>query len=204
MHDPDNRRGLPPVRRKEFEMNPFPSPNHLRVRAAYVAISFAALVAFAGCPGKSANKQTAGEDHAHDDHDHAAIGPHDGHILEFGSEVYHAELTHDDESNRVGVYILGSDAKTLKPIKAASVTINVAIDGKPAQYELLAAGPAPEPEGTASYFELVHEPLCKLVAGKLDAKDTKAELRVTIDGVPHTAKIDVEPHDHHDHDHDHK
>jgi hypothetical protein len=189
-------------------MNILKSMRQSKLRWAYAAFSLAALVAFTGCPGKSANKQTADADHADDHaHDHAAVGPHDGHILEFGNEDYHAELTHDDDTNRVGVYILGSDAKTLKPIKAESVTINVAIEGKPTQYELKAAAPAGEPEGSSSYFELVHEPLCKLVAGKLDAKDTKAELRVTIDGTPQTAKIDVEPHDHdhgHDHDHDHK
>jgi hypothetical protein len=188
-------------------MNMLTSMRQSQLRRAYTAISFAALVAFTGCPSKSANKQAAGDDHAHDEHDHAATGPHDGHILEFGTEDYHAELTHDDAGNRVGIYILGGDAKTLKPIKAESVTINVAIDGKPTQYELKAAAPTGEPEGSSSYFEVVHEPLCKLVAGKLDAKDTKAELRVTIDGVPHTAQIDVAPHDHdhgHDHDHEHK
>jgi hypothetical protein len=187
-------------------MNMLSTMRRSRLRLAYAAISFAALFAFAGCPGKSANKQAAGDKHAHDehDHDHAATGPHGGHILEFGTEEHHAELTHDDATNRVGVYMLANDAKTIKPIAAKSVTINVAIDGKPNQYELKAAGPAGEPADTASYFEIVNQPLCDLVAGKLDAKDVKVELSVTIDGVPHTAKIDVEPHDHHDHDHDHK
>lgn len=187
-------------------MNLFTSRRLLHLRAAHIAVSVAAIVAFAGCTGKPANKQTAGTDaHGHDGHghDHAALGPHDGHILELGAEDYHAELTHDDDAHRIGVYILGGDAKTLKPIKAETVTINVAIDGKPAQYELKAAAPAGEPEGSSSYFELIHEPLCQLVAGKLESKDAKAELRVTIDGTPHTAKIDVEPHDHHHHDHGH-
>jgi hypothetical protein len=197
-----------------MEMNNLTSFSRLRARAAYVAVSFAAVVAFVGCSSKPASKPAGGDTHTHDDHGHdhahAALGPHDGHILELGTEDYHAELTHDDDANRVGVYILGSDAKTLKPIKAETVTINVVIDEKPAQYELKAAAPAGEPEGSSSYFELVHEPLCKLVAGKLDAKGAKAELRITVDGTPHTAKIDVEPHDHdhhdhgHDHSHDHK
>lgn len=186
-------------------MNLFSALQRLQTRAAYVSIAFAAILMFAGCPGKSANKPTAGggHDHAHDDHDHGHTGPHGGHILEFGTEDHHAELTHDEATHKIGVYMLGDDAKTLKPVKATSATINVAIDGKPTQYELKAAAPAGEPEGMTSYFELENELLCKLISGKFDAKDAKVELSVSIDGVPHTAKVEIDSHGH-DHDHDHK
>src|SRR6188474_294887 len=116
-------------------MNLFSSLQQPHVRAAYTTIAFAAILMFAGCPNKTANKPAAGDGHAHDEHDHGATGPHDGHILEFGTEDHHAELTHDDATHKIGVYMLGDDAKTIKPIKATSVTINVAIDGKPTQYE---------------------------------------------------------------------
>src|SRR5689334_17022183 len=146
-------------------MNPFSSLQQTQVRAAYATIAFAAILMFAGCPGKSATKQTAGDDHGHDahDHDHGATGPHDGHILEFGTEDHHAELTHDDATHKIGVYILGSDAKTLTPIKASSAMINVAIDGKPTQYELKATPAAGESEGMTSYFEIENELLCNLI-----------------------------------------
>jgi hypothetical protein len=186
-------------------MNPFSLLQQTQVRAAYASLAFAAILMFAGCPSKSANKPATGGDHAHDEHDHGHTGPHDGHILEFGTEDHHAELTHDEATHKVGVYMLDSDAKTLKPVKAASATINVAVDGKPKQYELKAAAPAGEPEGTTSYFEIEDELLCNLVSGKFDAKDVKVELRVSIDGVPHTAPIEIDSHDHdHGHDHDHK
>ncbi len=140
----------------------------------------------------------AGHDHQHD---HGHEGPHGGHIIEFGTEEHHAELTHDDESNRVGVYMLGPDAKTPKPIDAKSVTINVSVDGQPAQYELPAVPQPGDPEGQSSYFELVSEPLNVVVSGKSESRYTNARLNVTIDGKPYVGIIETDPHAHHDHMH---
>ena len=70
-----------------------------------------------------------------DEHAHEEEGPHGGHIIELGTEDHHAELTHDEATHKVGIYLLGGDAKTAAPIEAESVTINVAEDGKPSQYD---------------------------------------------------------------------
>ena len=44
-------------------------------------------------------------------HDHPEEGPHHGHLIELGGGEYHAELTHDDATKTVAIYLLGKDAK---------------------------------------------------------------------------------------------
>jgi hypothetical protein len=163
----------------------------------------ACLVVAYGC-GQQPAKEKAGETaHEHDHgHDHEMEGPHGGHIIELGTEDHHAELTHDDASQKVAVYILGSDAKTANPIKAESVTINVSEDGQPTQYVLPAVPQAGETDGNTSYFELVSEPLNKVVSGKSEAKSTQARLSLTINDKPFVGMIETSAHDH-DHDHGH-
>jgi hypothetical protein len=138
------------------------------------------------------------------DHAHADEGPHGGHIIELGAPSHHAELTHDEQSHRVGVYILDGGAKQPAAIAAESVTINVAQDGEPTQYILPAVAQPEDGEGAASYFELVSEPLCKIVCGESEAKTTTARISITIDGKPFIGIIETDPHEHgHDHGHDH-
>jgi hypothetical protein len=164
-----------------------------------------------GCGGgsDSGKAEKDGHEHGHeeaghDEHEHGEEGPHGGHIIELGVEDYHAELTHDDAANKVGVYLLGSDAKAAAPIEAADVKINVSEDGQATQYVLPAVAQEGESGGKASYFELVSEPLNKVVSGKSEAKSKKARLSLEIDGKPYVGLIEVEPHDHdHDHGHDH-
>lgn len=158
-----------------------------------------------GCGGEqaSAPAETDAAADAHD-HDHGEEGPHGGHIIELGTEDHHAELTHDDEAHRVGVYFLGDDAKTAKPIDAESVTINVSVDGESSQYTLPAAPQSGDPEGSSSYFELVSEPLHVVVSGSSDAKNKHARLNINIGGKPYVGLIETEQHDHdHGHDHNH-
>jgi hypothetical protein len=175
-----------------MKINPQKLPR--RFRKAIAAASAVAVLGFIGC-GKPAATEPKHADDAHD-HAHAAEGPHGGHILEFGTEDHHAELTHDEDTHRIGVYFLGSDAKTIKPIDATSVTINVAIDGQPYQYELPATDRPGEETAKGSYFEVTSQPLCDLICGELEVAKARAELRVDIGGVPHTAAIEIEPHGH--------
>ncbi len=160
------------------------------------------LVGLNGCgkerPGGSA-VGGAGDEHAHADE-----GPHGGHIIELGTEEHHAELTHDDATHKVGIYLLGSDAKTAAPIEAESVTINVSADGVPNQYVLPSVPQTGESAGKTSYFEIVSEPLCDIVAGESAAKSTQARLSLSIGGKPYVGLIETAPHDHdHGHGHDH-
>ena len=137
----------------------------------------------------------AAEEHGHE-------GPHGGHVIELGSENHHVELTHDDDSPRVAVYVLDGTAKMAAPIDAESVVINVSVDGKPTQYTLPAVAQPGDPPGKSSYFELESGPLHVVVSGESEAADTHARISITIDGKPYVGLIETEEHDH-DHDHDH-
>src|SRR5688572_27330574 len=74
------------------------------------------LAALSGCgksntgsPAAGASGDAHSHSHAHGHshgHDHGH-GPHGGHIIELGSEDYHAELTLDAESQTVGIHLLG-------------------------------------------------------------------------------------------------
>jgi hypothetical protein len=174
--------------------------------AAKVALVSLFFIGLNGCgtdqaPAPEGDETAAADDHDAE-HDHPAEGPHGGHIVELGTEDYHAELTHDDDAHRVGVYFLGGDAKTPQPIDAESVMINVSVDGIPTQYTLPAVPQAGDSEGKSSYFEFVSEPLTIVVSGKSESPRTTARLSVQIDGKPFVGLIETEAHDH-DHDHDH-
>jgi hypothetical protein len=157
------------------------------------------IVGLYGCSQRPVTTP-AGEAAAAAEHGHE--GPHGGHIIELGAPGHHAELTHEDASHRVGVYILDGQAKAAVPIAAESVTINVAEDGEPTAFVLPAVPQSGDGEGRASYFELVSEPLCKVICGESEAETTTARVSVTIEGKPFVGIIDTEPHDH-DHGHDH-
>jgi hypothetical protein len=160
------------------------------------------LLGISGCgkSGATAGRDpTAGEPHHHA---HEAAGPHNGHIIELGSPTHHAELTHDDTSHKIGIYLLDGSAKELAPIEAESVTINVAVDGKSTPYVLPAVRQPNDAEGQASHFELESESLCAIVCGESESPDTTARVSITIDGQPYVGIIETQPHDH-DHDHDH-
>src|SRR5262245_49616328 len=91
------------------------------------------LLGLSGC-GKGPAGEKAGGEHAEEEHAHDLEGPHGGHIIELGAESHHAELMHDEATHKVGIYLLGGDAKTAAPIDATKVTINVSEDSKPSQY----------------------------------------------------------------------
>ena len=178
-------------------------PVFMMILSALVVISLAGLH---GCNKGSETAAVDGKadhDHGRDhDHEHAPAGPHNGHIIELGTETHHAELTHDDDENRVGIYILDGEAKAAVPIVAESVVINTSVDGQPTEYVLPAAPQSEDAEGKSSYFELVSEPLAVIVSGRSDKPNTRARLNVTIDGKPYVGIIETEHHDH-DHGHDH-
>jgi hypothetical protein len=138
--------------------------------------------------------------HSHDEHGHEE-GPHHGHIIELGNEEYHAELVYDAKAKTVGIYVLGSDAKTAQPIDAKAVNLNLKLDGKPVQLTLNAKPLEGEKEGKSSHFELVGN--ADLEAHAKDAEDIAGTLKVEIKGKQYSGEI-AHDHDHgHDHDHDH-
>jgi len=174
------------------------------MRIALIWVQSALLVVFLaglqGCgKGQAPDGDTAAADH---EHSHDEAGPHNGHIVELGADGYHAELTHDDVEHLTGIYILDGSAKAAAPIDAKSVTIRVTVADKPSEYELPAVTQPGDPEGKASYFELVNEELCKVVCG--DVEEAKnARVNITIDGKPYVGSIETHHEHEHDHDHDH-
>jgi hypothetical protein len=146
-----------------------------------------AIFALAGCDqpadttGKS-GQETPGE---HEEHAHPTVGPHQGHIIELGNEAYHAELTHDDAAKTVTVYLLDSKAASAVPIKAAEMTLNLVIDGKPRQVKLAAAPQAGDPAGESSAFSIMGEATVEA----LESPKTTGRLVVTIDGKSYSGAI---------------
>ena len=123
------------------------------------------LVGLTGCSKpktKRPSRRCTPHHHSHG----TSRGLHGGYIIGLDVENYHAELTHDDKTKRVGVYVLGEDAVTAAPIEAKSVTVNVMIGDKPFEYTLPAVVQPGDPAGKSSYFELVSEPLLSIVTGK--------------------------------------
>jgi hypothetical protein len=114
-----------------------------------------------------------GDGHDHEGaHDHDALGPHGGHVVVLGEEEYHAELTHDEVSHNVAVYLLDGEVKEPVSSGPAEVVLQVFQDGDFVDYTLAASG---EPGG----YSLASEALCDLLAHS-DAM--KGRIRAQIGG----------------------
>ena len=112
------------------------------------------LVGLTGCSKTKTNAPPSGQA-AVTPHHHShgtARGLHGGYIIGLDIENYHAELTHDDKTKRVGVYVLGEDAATAAPIEAKSVTINARIDDKPVRIYVARSRPTGRPGGQIILF----------------------------------------------------
>lgn len=157
-------------------------------RIMSVGIRIGLLVGIACCSPWS----VAAEPHAH-----PTVGPHKGSLVELGAEEYHAEVTHDDKSATVTIYLLGSDAKTAVSSESKEVLVNVKLHGKPLQLKLKAMPVAGDKAGTSSRFGGVSKDLIHA----LDHADSVPQMRVTIAGKTYIGKI-AATHGH-DHDHDH-
>lgn len=132
-------------------------------------------------------------------HDHPEKGPHNGQLLELGTEEYHAELIHDDAKHTVTIYLL--DSKAAKPVTTAAteIVINAVVADKPTQFKLPAAPQMGDPMGQTSCFSITDQALCEA----LDDPGNKARVNITIGDKPYTADLAGHAHDHgHDHDHD--
>ena len=167
-----------------------------------VTLTGACLLTGLGCTDNHGNAKPApeGEHHEGDGHDHGAgahpeEGPHHGHLIELGKEEYHAELTHDDASKTVAIYLLDSAAKSAVPIADPEILLNLLVDGKPHQVKLVAEPQAGDPAGQSSKFSIVDE----AVVESLEAPKTTGRLNVTINGKPYTGNVEHHNHDEHAH-----
>lgn len=150
--------------------------------------------------GEEGHDHEHGHDHAHGEHGHPSEGPHHGHLIELGNEEYHAELTHDDESHTITIYLLDGDAKGAVGTAESEVTVNLVVNSKPMQFVLPAVPQADDGAGESSKFELVSEELCDA----LEAEEAKGRLNVSIAGKPFTGAIEHHAHGEHDHDEMHE
>ncbi len=140
------------------------------------------------------NKTPPAEGH---DHGHAHHGPHDGDLIELGTDgKYHAEMVHDEATHKITFYILDGSAKKSAPIAAEEVVVNYVKDGSPQQTKVPAAPTETDKVGESSRFESKNEELCDAICHDPKAK---AQLSVMIDDKPYVGAIE-----HHEHDHDHK
>ncbi len=125
-------------------------------------------------------------------HDHPTEGPHKGHLIELGSEEFHAELTHDDASKTITVYLLGSDAKTAAMSSEPEIALNLVVAGEPLQAKLVAAPMEGEAADKCSRYTLVDE---KVLAA-LENPKTTGRLNVTIAGKSYSGNVELGDHGH--------
>ncbi len=141
---------------------------------------------------------------AHDDHSghgHGAHGPNGGEIVEVGNEEFHAEVVVDEETHRIDVFVLGSDAKTAKPIDATEISLSFKHGEEVENFKLSAAALDGEPEGQSSKFTLTSEELFE----ELHEHSEGATLSFTAGGESLSGTV-THAHDHgdeHSHDHGH-
>jgi hypothetical protein len=157
---------------------------------AYITLALAICLPLAGC-GDTQKKKPV-DDHAHEhEHEHEHVhGAHGGHVMELGPN-HHAEWTHDDDSGKVQVYILGADQKTEMPIAAEKVTIKTKVGDATRDFELEAVNPM---EGKTALFELTDKELLTILNSIGEA--TSATLEVPIDGTIHVEKFVHDEHHH--------
>lgn len=166
-------------------------------RSFWLLTLVACLSTFLGCGGgqqPDPNKPAAHHEGDGHDHGHASEGPHRGTLVELGKEEYHAEVVHDDAAGTVTIYLLDSAAKKAVPIDAPEVLINLTHDGNAEQFKLAASPDQGDPEGKSSRFVSSDKELSE----DLDAKGTKPQLVVVIDGKQFRGDI---AHDHEGHEH---
>lgn len=165
----------------------------LRIFSA-IAVAFTLSISV-GCGGHPAAHE---EHHAGDGHDHgehASEGPHHGHLIELGNEEYHAELTHDEASKTVAIYLLDGSAKSSVAIPDPEIILNLSVDGKLKQFKLAGTPQSTDPQGSCSKFSLTNEELLEA----LESPKTSGRLNVTIKGKPYNGAIKHEAHGAHEH-----
>jgi hypothetical protein len=118
-------------------------------------------------------------------HGHGA-GPHGGAVADWGGGAYHVEFTVDHDKKEATVYILGSDGRTTKPIKADKITLS--IDDPAFQVDLAAQPQDGEPAGESSRFVGQHDNLGIV-------REFSGSIAGEFDGAPYAADFAEEAHE---------
>lgn len=134
-------------------------------RSFELTLTAAFALVLAGCTDGNSEFTEVSHDEsevAHDDHSghgHGHHGPNGGDIVEVGNEEFHAEVVVDEDEHRIDVFILGSDAKTAKPIAASEIAISFKHGDEVEEFKLSASALDGESEGQASKFSVTDEEL---------------------------------------------
>jgi hypothetical protein len=134
-------------------------------RSFELALTAAFALVLAGCTDSNSEFTEVSHDEpeiGHDDHSghgHGDHGPNGGEIVEVGNEEFHAEVVVDEDTHRIDVFVLGSDAKTAKPIDATEISLSFKHGDEVEEFKLTAAALDGEAEGQSSKFTLTSEEL---------------------------------------------
>jgi hypothetical protein len=138
-------------------------------------------------------------------HNHGAPGPHGGPRPTLGNHEYHAELTHDESSGEVAVYITDGQYKQVS-VPEQELYLTVAVAGKPKEFVLVNDAKQKATPAAETRFVLVD----KLLAGAIGDK-ANVQMNATIKGKPYAAAFaaasqahDDDDDDDHGHAHDEK
>jgi len=134
-------------------------------RSFELAMTAAFALVLAGCSDSGSEFTEVSHDESeighedHSGHGHGVHGPNGGEIVEVGNEEFHAEVVVDEDKHRIDVFILGSDAKTAKPIAASEISISFKHGDEVEAFKLAASALEGEAEGQASKFSITDEEL---------------------------------------------
>ena len=134
-------------------------------RSFELALTAAFALVLAGCTDSNSEFTEVSHDESevgHDDHSghgHGAHGPNGGEIVEVGNEEFHAEVVVDEETHRIDVFVLGSDARTARPIDATEISLSFKHGDEVEDFKLAAAALDGEPKGQSSKFTLTSDEL---------------------------------------------
>lgn len=168
-------------------------------RSFELALTAVFALILTGCTDGSSDFTEVSHDEpevGHDDHSghgHGAHGPNGGDIVEVGNEEFHAEVVVDEDEHRINVFILGSDAKTAKPIAASEISISFKHGDEVEEFKLAASALDGEAEGQASKFTIADEELFE----ELHEHSEGATLKFTSGGEELSGTVT------HSHDHGH-
>ncbi len=143
--------------------------------------------------GQASKAQASKTPASSETHNHDAIGPNQGDLLEIGRGEYHAELVVDEESQQVVVYLLDASLKSYVSIDAPFLTVNFKVGNKPAQVKLLPVPQDADAKSSSSRFSLISP---ELFAALHDTK-SDAKLSLKIGKKSYVSKLA------HDHNHAH-
>ncbi len=146
-----------------------------------------------GANGNPGGPVGAAKDHEAE-HDHDVPGPHGGHLIVLGEEAYHAELTHDEATHTVTVYLLDKTGKTPISDSPEELVLQVFEKGEFQDHVLRAS------DGEGRYA-VIDEALCDMLSRD---EPLRGRIRVAIAGQEYVGIVEHAAHSHgNEETHDH-